>query len=126
MERKKFLCEFDEEKLRNHYFNFNIIKYSWLYVYNSITYIDAILFKPSVDAESSWTINKKIVKDLFGLIKYIEDNYFVSKSAEKVLEKIKKIWIGAYMWLPFKRLCKFFHLENLYVKVWWLYRSFFK
>jgi hypothetical protein len=30
------------------------------------------------------------------------------------------------MWLPFKRLCKFFHLENLYVKVWWLYRSFFK
>jgi hypothetical protein len=115
----------DEEKIINNYFNFSLIRYSQLYWNDSILYIRNHVFIPVSDAESSWTINRKIVKDLLFIINYIENNYFVSKSAKKVLKNIKRIWRGAYMALPLKKLCKLIYLEKLYQKLAWLYRLFF-
>ncbi len=115
----------DEEKIINNYFNFSLIRYSQLYWNDSILYIRNHVFIPVSDAESSWTINRKIVKDLLFIINYIENNYFVSKSAKKVFKNIKRIWRGAYMALPLKKLCKLIYLEKLYQKLAWLYRLFF-
>lgn len=112
----------DEKKIINNYFSFNVIRYSQLYWNNSILYIQDYIFSPAEDAESSWTINRKIIKDLKLIINYIENNYFVSKSAKRLFKKIKKIWITAYVTLPLKRLCKLFHLERMYSKLGWLYR----
>jgi len=124
LEAKKSLSFINEKELKNNYFNFNIIKYSELYAKNSIIYIDTPFFKPSLDAKSSWTINKKILKDLFFLIRYIENNYFVSVATKKVFSKIKMIRVGAYLALPFKKMCKLIHLEKVYLKLAWLYRLF--
>ena len=113
----------DEERIINNCFSFNLIRYAQLYWNNSILYIKNYFITPSSGAEASWTINRKIIDNLLAVTRYIENNYFVSKSARKVFRKVKKIRIVAYMALPFKKLCKLFHLEKFYEKLSLLYKS---
>lgn len=113
----------DENRILNNCFSFNLVRYAQLYWNNSILYIKNYIIAPSSGAEASWTINRKIIENLLSVTRYIENNYFVSKSAKKVFKKVKKIRIVAYVALPFKKLCKLFHLENIYEKLSLLYKS---
>lgn len=119
-----FLKEFmEEERILNNCFSFNLVRYAQLYWSNSILYIKNYIIAPSSGAEASWTINRKIINNLLSVTRYIENNYFISKSAKKVFTKVKKIRIVAYLVLPLKNLCKLFHLENIYGRLSLLYKS---
>ena len=115
----------DNETLKYNYFNFNLIKYFGLFGVNSISFVESpeLVILNSDDAESSRTINFKILRDLNMLIDFINDNYVLTLNSKKVFFKIKLLWIIALLVKPLKKVLHFLKLEKYYFKMWSKFRK---
>jgi hypothetical protein len=105
-----------EKYIKSHYFNFTFIWYSNLRDNDIITLINEphLVYYWS-DNVTSWSLNCKIVKDLYDEIKFLGNTYPISTNWKKTMKRIVFWrWMSFYV-LPIVRIiCKLPILKNIY------------